>query len=132
MWSGDASAAAGSAVEGATNALQEHQQRLRDARDWCRNAATNIANVKETVTTNVEAGQHEIGTIEKTAAKTSQNPEGAIQAVVQRKYGENVATIKGLAAGRAGNPTYPHRRLMRLENLSRLIRVGKLPQAKVD
>ena len=61
VWSGDASKQAGAAVDGAGKALQEHRQQLKDARDWCRNAAINIVNVKDTVTGNVEAGQHEIG-----------------------------------------------------------------------
>jgi len=104
VWSGDASKSAGAAVDGATESLQEHQQQLRNARDWCRNAANNIIDVKDTVTTNVEAGQQEIGTIEKAAAKTNQNPDGAIRAVVERKYGENVATIKALAVGLGWKP----------------------------
>jgi len=77
VWSGDASKQAGAAVDGATKALQERQRQIRDARDWCRNAATNIVNLKDTVTNNVEAGQQEIGTIEKTAAKTNRNPDAA-------------------------------------------------------
>ena len=65
VWSGDASKQAGAAVDGATKAMQEHQQQLRDARDWCRNAASNIVNVKDTVTTNVAAGQQEIPRLKK-------------------------------------------------------------------
>ena len=108
MWSGDASKAAGAAVDGATKALQEHQQQLRDAISWCNDAAANIVSAKDTITSNVTAGQHEIQTIEKTAAKTNQNPDGAIQAVVERKYGENVATIDALAVGLGGKPGMPH------------------------
>ena len=104
VWSGDASKAAGAAVEGATKAMQEHQQQLRDAIKWCTDAAANIVSAKDTITSNVTAGQHEIHTIEKTAAKTNQNPDGAIQAVVERKYGENVATINALAVGLGGKP----------------------------
>ncbi len=104
VWSGDASNSAGAAVDGATKALQEHQQQLRDAREWCKNAATNIGNVKETITTNVKAGQQEIGDIEKTAARTNHSPDAAIRAVVERKYNENVHTIETLAVGLGWKP----------------------------
>ena len=85
VWSGDASKQAGAAVDGAGKALQEHRQQLKDARDWCRNAAINIVNVKDTVTGNVEAGQHENGTIEKTAAKANQSPDAAIRSIAEQK-----------------------------------------------
>ena len=44
VWSGDASKAAGAAVDGATKALQEHQQQLRDAIASCNDAASHIVN----------------------------------------------------------------------------------------
>jgi hypothetical protein len=106
MWSATPKQA-GAAVDGATKALQEHQRQIRDARDWCRNAATKIVNLKDTVTNNVEAGQQEIGTIEKTAAKTNRNPDAAIRTVVERKYNENAATIKGVAVGLGWKPDPP-------------------------
>ena len=107
VWSGDASKAAGTAVEGATKAMQTHQQQLRDAIAWCNDAASNITSAKDTITTNVGAGQQEIQSIEKVAAKTNQSPDGAIRAVVERKYGENVATINALAVGLGGKPDMP-------------------------
>ena len=60
VWSGDASKAAGAAVDGATKALKEHQQQLRDAIEWCNDAAGNIVSAKDTITSNVTAGQQEI------------------------------------------------------------------------
>ena len=51
-----------------------------------------------------QLAQQEIQSIEKTAAKTNQNPDGAIRALVERKYGENVATINALAVGLGGKP----------------------------
>src|SRR4051812_29142858 len=107
VWSGDASKRAGAAVDGATKAMQAHQQQLRDAIAWCNDAATNIVSAKDTITSNVGAGQQEIQTIEKTAARTNQNPEGAIRAVVERKYGENVSTIDALAVRLGGKPGIP-------------------------
>ena len=65
VWSGDASKAAGAAVEGATKAMQDHRQQLRDAIAWCNDAATNIVDAKDTITSNVTAGQQEIQSIEK-------------------------------------------------------------------
>ena len=70
-------------------------------------AAANIVGAKDTITPNVTVAQQEIQTIEKTAAKTNQNPDGAIQAVVERKYGENVATINALAVGLGAKPDLP-------------------------
>src|SRR6185295_803042 len=99
VWSGDASKAAGAAVDGATRALKTHQQQLRDAISWCNDAAGNIVSAKGTITSNVTAGQLEIHAIEQTAVKTNNNPDGVIRAIVQRKYGENVATINALAVG---------------------------------
>src|SRR6478735_6273977 len=68
VWSGDASKAAGAAVEGATKALQDHAAQLRGAIDWCRNASSNIVVAKDTISTNVTVAQQEIQSIEKTAA----------------------------------------------------------------
>ncbi|WP_210086309.1 hypothetical protein [Mycobacterium sp. OAE908] len=104
VWSGDAATKAGAAVEGATKALQVHRQQLWDAREWCRSAATNISSVKDTITTNVEAGQLEIADIEKTASRTNHNPDVAIRNVVERKYSENVRTVESLAAGLGWKP----------------------------
>ncbi len=107
VWSGDASKAASAAVDGATKTLQAHQQQLRDAIAWCNDAATHITSAKDTVASNVAVGQHEIQSIEKAAAKTNQNPDGAIRSVIQRKYGENVSTIDALAVGLGGKPSIP-------------------------
>src|SRR3954469_10945235 len=104
VWSGDAAKQAGAAVDGATKAMQEHREQLWAAREWCRSAATNIANTKETITTNVEAGQLEIGDIEKTASKTSHSPDAAIRSIVQRKYNENIRTVEALAAALGWKP----------------------------
>ena len=79
--------------------MKAHQQQLDDAITWCNTAATNIVSAKDTITANVTAAQKEIHTIEKTAAKTGQNPNGVIRALVEREYGENVATLNGLAEG---------------------------------
>jgi hypothetical protein len=73
VWSGDASKSAAAAVDGATKAMQQHQRQLRDAIRWCTDAAGNIVGAKDTITTNVTAGQQEIHTIEQTAAKTNHN-----------------------------------------------------------
>jgi hypothetical protein len=107
VWSGDASKSAAGSVDGATKAMQQHQQQLRDAIRWCTDAASHIVSAKDTVTTNVAVGQQEIHSIEKTAAKTNHNPDGAIRAVVERKYRENVDTINGLAVGLGGKPYVP-------------------------
>ena len=53
VWSGDASKAAGAAVEGATKAMQDHARQLRDAIEWCKIAAANIVGAKDTITHNV-------------------------------------------------------------------------------
>ena len=79
VWSGDASKAAGAAVEGATKAMQNHAKQLTDAIAWCNNAATTIGVVKDTISSNVTAAQQEIQSIEKTAGKNNQNLEGAIR-----------------------------------------------------
>ena len=70
-------------------------------------AASNIVSAKDTITSNVTAGQQEIHAIEKTAAKTNHNPDGAIRAIVERKYRENVDTINALAVGLGGKPEMP-------------------------
>src|SRR4051812_26852713 len=104
VWSGDASKAAGAAVDGATKALQEHRRQLTDAIAWCNDAAAHVVGAKDTIASNVTAGQQEIQSIEKAAARTNQNPDGAIRSVVNRKFGENVATIDALAVGLGENP----------------------------
>jgi hypothetical protein len=106
VWSGDASKAAGAAVEGATKAMQGHAAQLRDAIAWCKHAAANIVGAKDTITHNVTVAQREIQLIEKKAAQNNQNPEGAIRTLVEREYGENVVTINALASGLA-DPNLP-------------------------
>ncbi len=107
VWSGDASNAAGAKVEAYTKAMKAHQQQLDDAITWCNTAASNIVSAKDTITTNVTAAQQEIKTIEDTAALTGLDPNGDVRAVVEREYGENVATIDGLAVGLGGKPGVP-------------------------
>src|SRR5262245_59129902 len=97
VWSGDASKAAGTAVEGATKAMQGHARQLRDAIDWCKNAAATIVVAKDTITSNVTAAQQEIQSIEKAAAKNNQNSDGAIQTLVQREYKENADVVNTFA-----------------------------------
>ncbi len=104
VWSGDASKAAGAAVEGATKALQDHAAQLRGAIDWCRNASSNIVVAKDTISTNVTVAQQEIQSIEKTAAKENQNPDDAIQALVKREYGENIAVVNAFAMAFGAKP----------------------------
>ena len=107
VWSGDASNAAGAKVEAYTKAMKAHQQQLDDAITWCNTAASNIVSAKDTITANVTAAQQEIQTIEDTAALTGLDPDGDVRAVVEREYGENVATIDGLAVGLGGKPGMP-------------------------
>jgi hypothetical protein len=97
VWSGDASKAAGAAVEGAAKAMKDHARQLRGAIDWCKNAAATIVVAKDTITSNVTAAQQEIQSIEKTAAKNNQNPDGAIQTLVQREYKENADVVNTFA-----------------------------------
>jgi hypothetical protein len=101
VWSGDASKAAGSAVEGATKAMQDHAKQLRDAIEWCKTAAANIVVAKDLIASNVTAAQQEIQSIENAAAKNNQNPDGAIQTLVQREYKENfdVISVFAMASG---------------------------------
>ena len=84
--------------------MQDHAQQLRDAIEWCKTAATNIVVAKDTITSNVTAAQQEIQTIEKTAAKNNQNPDGAIQTLVQREYRENVDVVNALAMASGAKP----------------------------
>ena len=107
VWSGDASNAAGTKVDGYTKAMRTHQQQLDDAITWCNTAASNIVSAKDTITANVTAAQQEIKTIADTAALTALDPNGDIRAVVEREYGENVATIDALAVGLGGKPGMP-------------------------
>src|SRR6478672_10254232 len=104
VWSGDASKAAGAAVEGATKAMQDHSRQLRDAIEWCKSAATTIVVAKNTITWNVTAAQQEIQSIEKTAAKNNQNPDGAIQTLVQREYKENADVVNTFAMAWGAKP----------------------------
>ena len=104
VWSGDAAKAAGAAVESATKAMQDHANQLRDAITWCKTAATNIVVAKDTIASNVTAAQQEIHSIEKFAAKSNQNPEGAIQALVQREYRENVSVVDVFAMASGAKP----------------------------
>ena len=99
--------AAGAKVEAYTKAMKAHQQQLDDAITWCNTAASNIVSAKDTITANVTAAQQEIKTIEDTAALTGLDPNGDVRAVVEREYGENVATIDGLAVGLGGKPGMP-------------------------
>jgi hypothetical protein len=104
VWSGDASKAAGAAVEAATKAMQGHAKQLRDAIAWCNTSATTIVVAKDTITSNVAAAQQEIQTIEKTAAKNNQNPDGAIQTLVQREYKENAGVVNTFAMAWGAKP----------------------------
>ena len=77
VWSGDASKAAGGAVEGATKALQNHAQQLRDAISWCNEAATHISNAKDAIASNVAAAQQEIHSIKQAAARARELRDGS-------------------------------------------------------
>src|SRR5262245_52023421 len=79
VWSGDASKAAGAAVEGATKAMQDLAKQLRDAIEWCKTAAGDIIVAKDLITSNVTAAQEEIQSIEEAAAKNNQNPDTLIR-----------------------------------------------------
>ena len=87
--------------------MRAHQQQLDDAITWCNTAANNIVSAKDTITKNVTAAQQEIKTIEDTAALTGLDPNGDVRAIVEREYGENVATIDALAVGLGGKPGVP-------------------------
>ena len=104
VWSGDASKAAGAAVEGATKAMQDHAEQLRDAIEWCKTAAANIVVAKDLITSNVTAAQQEIQSIEKTAAKNNQNPDSLIQTLVQREYKENFDVVNVFAMASGAKP----------------------------
>jgi hypothetical protein len=69
VWSGDASKAAGAAVEGATKAMQDHARQLTDAIAWCNNAASTIVVAKDTITSNVTAAQQELQKYRKSGRK---------------------------------------------------------------
>ena len=87
--------------------MQSHQQQLRDAITWCKDAAASIVNAKETVKTNVKAAQVEIRLIEDVAAQSGQDSTEAVRTIVGREYDENVATINALAVGLGGTPYVP-------------------------
>ena len=74
--------------------MQDDAKQLRDAIEWCKIAASNIVGAKETITSNVTLAQSEIQLIEKTAAQNNQNPDGAIQALVEREYKENSPRLR--------------------------------------
>ena len=50
------------------------------------------------------AAQQEIQSIEKTAAKNNQNPDGAIQTLVQREYKENADVVNAFAMAWGAKP----------------------------
>src|SRR5262249_50945524 len=82
---------------------QEHAQQLRDAIEWCKTAADNIIVMKDLITSNVTAAQQEIQSIEKTAARNNENPDGAIKTLVEREYKENFNVVNTFAMASGAN-----------------------------
>ena len=97
VWSGVGAAAAGGKVEAHAQAMRNHEQQLRDAISWCNEAAGHIGTAKQSILENVNAGIDEINQTLDQASQSDQDPGAAIDAIVQRKYGENVATLGNAA-----------------------------------
>ncbi|MEA2742447.1 MAG: hypothetical protein QOG25_818, partial [Acetobacteraceae bacterium] len=97
VWSGSGANAAGTRVEANAQAMRDHEQQLRDAIGWCNEAAGHIGTAKQLINDNVKAGIGEINQTLDAASESDQDPTAAIDAIVQRKYGENVATLGNTA-----------------------------------
>ena len=97
VWSGVGASAAGGKVESNAQAMRNHEQQLRDAISWCNEAAGHIGTAKQSITENVNAGIDEINQTLGAASQSDKDPTAAIDAIVQRKYGENVATLGNAA-----------------------------------
>ncbi|KAA0080621.1 hypothetical protein CIW52_23790 [Mycolicibacterium sp. P9-64] len=97
VWSGVGASAAGGKVEANAQAMRDHEQQLRDAIGWCNEAASRIGSAKQSIYDNVTTGIDEINQTLDAASQSDQDPTAAIDAIVQRKYGENVATLGKMA-----------------------------------
>ena len=97
VWSGVGASAAGGKVESNAQAMRNHEQQLQDAISWCNEAAGHIGTAKQSITENVNAGIDEINQTLGAASQSDKDPTAAIDAIVQRKYGENVATLGNAA-----------------------------------
>ena len=64
---------------------------------WCNEAAGHIVTAKQSIKDNVTAGLDEINNTQDAASQSDQDPTAAIEAIVHRKYGENVGTLSDLA-----------------------------------
>ena len=97
VWSGVGASAAGGKVEANAQAMRDHEQQLRDAIGWCNEAAGHIGTAKQSITDNVNAGIDEINQTLDAASQSDKDPTAAIDAIVQRKYDENVSTLGNAA-----------------------------------
>ncbi len=104
VWSGDASKAAGAAVESATKAMQNHARQLGDAIAMVQHLGHHHLGRQGHHHLQCHCGSTGNSVDRKTAAKNNQNPDGAIQTLVQREYKDNAGVVNTFAMAWGAKP----------------------------
>lgn len=107
VWSGTGAIAAGAEVRQRAMAVERHQQQFNGAIAWCNEASGHIVSAKDAIRANVRAGQKDVDVAIKNAADTKTRSTEAIQAIVNRKFYENFATVNDLAVSLGGEARIP-------------------------
>ncbi|OBF49763.1 hypothetical protein A5778_19995 [Mycolicibacterium monacense] len=107
VWSGQGAGRAGSKVADHSTAMSAHEQQLRDAINWCDEAAKKVSGAKDTISDNVAAAQSEIQRLQNEAALLEQDPTSAIHSLVNEEYFQNFNTVNELAMSIGGKPGLP-------------------------